>query len=39
LLLEAMGAHEGPIVSTIIEKGRKELDPANLPYLHKSPAV
>jgi len=34
------GDYSGPHVSTIVERGKKEgLDPSNLPYLHKNPAV
>lgn len=34
------GEYQGPTVSRIVERQRKEgLDPSNLPYLHKNPAV
>ena len=38
LLLEKEQRLAGPLVSTHVKPGR-ELDPANLPYLHKNPAV
>jgi hypothetical protein len=39
VLLEG-GEYKGPIVSTIKEKELKNgLNPSNLPYLHKNPAI
>ncbi len=40
LIAGAGGDYEGPVVSRIVERQRKEgLDPSNLPYLHKNPAI
>jgi len=39
MLLANGGEYPQPVVSRIIEKGAKETDPSNLPYLHKNPAV
>ena len=37
---DAGGAYEGPVISTIVEKDKRDKsDPSNLPYLHKNPAV
>jgi hypothetical protein len=34
------GAYQGPHIERIVERQRKEgLDPSNLPYLHKNPAI
>jgi len=39
LLMEQEG-QDGPVISTLIEKERRDpADPANLPYLHKCPAI
>ena len=39
-LVETGGAYTGPVISTIVEKDKKDKnDPSNLPYLHKNPAV
>jgi hypothetical protein len=40
LIASAGGDYEGPVVSRIVERQKKEgLDPSNLPYLHKNPAI
>ena len=33
------GEYKGPVISTIVEKGKTPMDASNLPYLHKNPAV
>jgi hypothetical protein len=40
LIANGGGEYQGPTVSRIIERGKKEgVDPSNLPYLHKNPAI
>ena len=33
------GEYYGPIITVTQEKGERKMDPSNLPYLHKNPAV
>ena len=39
LLMEAGGGYNGPVINTMGRSGKDSLDPSNLPYLHKCPAV
>lgn len=39
LLMEAGGGYNGPVINTLGRGTKDSLDPSNLPYLHKCPAV